>query len=66
MSRRASVLVAFVLAIWCGIITVYVGPTYIRPLPTWGQVVLAVAGCLIIATIAIYGRRRRRREPSSL
>lgn len=66
MSRRDSVLVAFVLAIWCGVLTIYVGPTYIRPLPMWGQVVLAVACCLIIATIAIYGRRRSRRATSSL
>ena len=66
MSRRASVLVAFVLAIWVSILTVYVGPTYLQPLPMWAKVVLALAGCLIIATIAIYGRRRSRREPSSL
>ena len=66
MSRRNSVLVAFVIATWTGVLTLYVGPTYIWPLPMWEQVVLAVAGCLIIATIAIYSRRRRRREASSL
>lgn len=66
MSRRDAGLVAFVLAIWAGILTVYVGPTYLAPLPMWAKVVLALAGCLIIATIAIYSRRRRRREPSSL
>jgi hypothetical protein len=59
MSRRNAVLVAVVLAVWAGMLMVYVGPTYIRPLPTWGQVVLAAAGGLIIATIAIYSRRRR-------
>jgi ABC-type multidrug transport system permease subunit len=66
MSRRDSVLVALALAIWCSILTVYVGPTYIRPLPMWGQVVLAVALCVIIGTLAIYSRRRRRRAASSL
>jgi hypothetical protein len=65
MSRRDSVLVALMLAIWGGLLTLYVGPTYIRPLPMWEQVGLAVACCLIIATIAIYGRRRSRRETSS-
>lgn len=58
-------LVAFVLAIWVGVLTTYVGPTFISPLPIWEQVVLAVAGCLIIATLAIYGRRRSRRKTSS-
>jgi heme A synthase len=65
MSKRNSVLVAFVIAIWTGVLTLYVGPTYIRPLPLWAQVVVAAAGCLIIATIAIYARRRRRRAASS-
>ena len=66
MSKRDSVLLALVIAIWGGVLTVYVGPTYIRPLPMWGQAVLAVACCLVVATIAIYSRRRRRRAASSL
>jgi hypothetical protein len=66
MSKRNSVLVAFVIAIWTGVLTIYVGPTYIWPLPLWVQVALAVACCLIVGTIAIYSRRRRRRAASSL
>jgi hypothetical protein len=65
MSRRDSVLLALVLAIWGGVLTLYVGPTYISPLPIWGQAGLAAACCLVIATIAIYGRRRSRRKTSS-
>ncbi|MFI4978414.1 MAG: hypothetical protein ACHQC8_07070 [Solirubrobacterales bacterium] len=65
MSRRDSVLVVVVIAIWCGVLTIYVGPTYIQPLPMWRQLVLAVACCVIIATIAIYSRRRSRRKTSS-
>jgi len=53
------------LAIWVGVLTIYVGPTFISPLPMWEQVVLAVVGGLIIATLAIYGRRRSRRKASS-
>jgi ribose/xylose/arabinose/galactoside ABC-type transport system permease subunit len=59
------VLVAFVIAIWAGVLTLYVGPTFINPLPMWEQVALAVAGCLIIATLASYSRRRSRRRTSS-
>lgn len=65
MSRRDSVLVAFVIAIWAGVLTMYVGPTFINPLPIWKQVVLAVVACVIIATLAIYSRRRSRRRTSS-
>jgi LPXTG-motif cell wall-anchored protein len=65
MSKRDSVLVALVIGVWTAVLTLYVGPTYLRPLPLWGQVALAVAGGLIIATIAIYSRRRRRRAASS-
>jgi hypothetical protein len=65
MSRRDSVLVALVIAIWNGVLAIYVGPTFIRPLPMWGQIGLAVVGGLIIATLAIYGRRRSRRKTSS-
>src|ERR1700676_1604001 len=50
MSRSDAVLVALVLPIWAGILTVYVGPTYLPPLPMWTRVVLALAGGLIIAT----------------
>ena len=65
MSKRDLVLVSFVLAFCGGVMTFYVGPTYIQPLPIWEKVVMAVACCLIIATIAIYSRRRSRRETSS-
>jgi len=43
-----------------------IGPTYLRPLPMWAKLVLIVAGCCFIATVAIYGRRRARRATSSL
>lgn len=62
MSRRDSALVGSVLAVWVSVVTVYVGPSYIRPLPTWAKVVMAVACCLFIATVAVYGRRRARRR----
>ncbi|HXD82383.1 MAG TPA: hypothetical protein VNU27_12495 [Candidatus Acidoferrum sp.] len=65
MSRRDAVLVAIVIAVWTGVLISYVGPTYIRPLPMWGQILLAVACGLIVATIAIDSRRRSRRKTSS-
>ena len=58
-------LMAIVIALWTGVLTSYVGPIYIRPLPMWGQIVLAVACGLLVATIAIYSRRRSRSKTSS-
>jgi hypothetical protein len=62
MSKRNSVLVAVVIAIWSVVLATYVGPTFINPLPLWEQVTMAAAACLIVAAIAIYGRRRSRRK----
>ena len=65
MSKRNSVLVAVVIAIWSVVLATYFGPTFINPLPLWEQVTLAAAACLIVAAIAIYSRRRSRRVSSS-
>ncbi len=58
-------LVAAALAVWGGVLAVYIGPTYLRPLPMWSKIVTAVACCLFVAAIAIYGRRRAQRKTSS-
>jgi hypothetical protein len=42
------------------VVTLWVGPAYLQPLPIWMKLVLAAAGCCVIATIAIYSRRRAR------
>ena len=60
MSRRDSALVGAVLGVWVSVLSVYVGPTYIEPLPIWAKVVMAAGCCLFIATVAAYGRRRAR------
>jgi hypothetical protein len=60
MSRRNAALVGAVLGVWGSLLSVYVGPTYIRPLPMWAKVVMAAGCCLFIATVAVYGRRRAR------
>jgi hypothetical protein len=65
MSRRDAAVVGAVLAVWASVLTVYVGPTYLRPFPMWAKVVLALACCVFIGTVAVYGRRRSRRETSS-
>ena len=61
MSRRNAALVGAVLAVWVSVLTIYVGPTYIRPLPMWAKIVMAAGCCLFIATVAISSRRRARR-----
>ncbi|HEY4914786.1 MAG TPA: hypothetical protein VIJ91_12810 [Candidatus Dormibacteraeota bacterium] len=60
MSRRNAALVGAVVAVWASVLSVYVGPTYIRPLPMWAKVVMAAGCCLFIATMTVYGRRRAR------
>jgi ABC-type antimicrobial peptide transport system permease subunit len=37
-----------------------IGPAYIRPLPTWLQLAIAIAGGCIIGALALYARRRAR------
>jgi hypothetical protein len=55
----------FGLAIFIGVsVAMLVGPTYLRPLPIWAKLVLVVAGCGFIATVAVYSRRRARRASS--
>jgi hypothetical protein len=65
MSRRDRVL-AFGLAVplSTALVTYVIGPTYLRPLPIWLKLVIAVACCGLIATIAVYSRRRARRLES--
>jgi peptidoglycan/LPS O-acetylase OafA/YrhL len=62
ISRRDAALVGLVLAVWTSVLTLYVGPTYLQPLPIWAKVVIAIALCLLIATVAVYSRRRARRQ----
>ena len=59
-------LLVFMNVLWASVLTTVVGPTYLRPLPMWAKLLLIVAGCCFIATVAIYGRRRARRATSSL
>jgi hypothetical protein len=42
------------------LVALVIGPTYLQPLPIWLKLVIAVAGLCVIATIAIYSRRRAR------
>ena len=53
LTLAVAVPVAVVVALW-------VGPAYLQPLPIWVKVVLAAAGCCVIAAVAIYSRRRAR------
>ncbi len=56
----------FGLAVFLGtLVALVVGPTYLKPLPVWMKLVLAVAGCCVIAAIAVYSRRRARRSAQS-
>jgi hypothetical protein len=41
-----------------------IGPKYIDPLPMWLKVVVAITGAVLIATVAIYSRRRPRQANS--
>jgi hypothetical protein len=41
-----------------------IGPTYIDPLPMWLKGLIAVACVFLIATVAVYSRRRARRANS--
>lgn len=51
----------FGLAVFIAIFVVgLIGPAYLRPLPLWAKLVVVVAGCAFIATVAIYSRRRAR------
>jgi hypothetical protein len=55
----------FGLAVFIGVsVAMLVGPPYLRPLPMWAKLVIVVAGCLFIASVAVYTRRRARRVSS--
>ena len=55
----------FGLAVFIGVsVATLIGPAYLRPLPMWAKVVIVVAGCLFIASVAVYSRRRARRASS--
>jgi hypothetical protein len=59
MSRRDSLW--FILAVPIGVaVALFVGPTYLESLPIWLKLVMAGAGCCVIAAIAVYSRRRAR------
>jgi hypothetical protein len=45
-------------------VAMLIGPAYLRPLPMWAQLLIAIAGCAFIATVAVYSRRRARRANS--
>ncbi len=63
-SRRDRVLVGVVVSVSGVLVASVIGPMYLRPLPTWLKLVIVVAGSAMIATIAVYGRRRARRLES--
>ncbi|MFI5284577.1 MAG: hypothetical protein ACHQ0J_15845 [Candidatus Dormibacterales bacterium] len=65
MSRRKAAVLGFVNALWASAFTLAIGPTYLAPLPMWAKLLLVFVGCCLIATIAIYSRRRSRRKTSS-
>jgi hypothetical protein len=55
----------FGLAVSIGVsVAMLIGPAYLRPLPMWAKLVIVVAGCLFIASVAVYSRRRARRVSS--
>jgi hypothetical protein len=59
-SMRERLVFAFALPIGSVVIAFWVGPTYLKPLPTWIQLVIAAVCVCVIATIAIVSRRRAR------
>jgi hypothetical protein len=66
MSRRDRVLLfGLVVPLNTVLVTFVIGPAYLRPLPIWLKLVIVVAGCGLIGTIAVYSRRRARRLYSS-
>jgi hypothetical protein len=55
----------FGLAVFIGVsVAMLIGPAYLRPLPMWAKLVIVVAGCLFIASVAVYTRRRASRASS--
>jgi hypothetical protein len=42
------------------VMALIIGPKYLKPLPIWVQLVIAGAGCCVIAAIAVYSWRRAR------
>jgi uncharacterized membrane protein len=58
-STRDKYIVALAVPI-AVVIALIVGPTDLNPLPIWVRLVIAGAGLCVIATIAVYRRRRAR------
>jgi hypothetical protein len=65
MALRSWAALWLSLAIFIGVsVAMLIGPAYLRPLPMWAKLVIVVAGCGFIATVAVYSRRRARRASS--
>jgi len=60
-SMRERLVIVVAAPIGSALVALWVGPAYLKPLPTWLQVVIALACLCFIATVAIYSRRRARR-----
>jgi hypothetical protein len=51
----------FGLAVSLGpVVALLIGPAYLQPLPMWAKLAIVIAGCALIAALAIYSRRRAR------
>jgi len=59
-SRRDKFWIALAAPVGGVIVAFWIGPAYLKPLPTWLQLVIAAACVCFIATIAIVSRRRAR------
>jgi len=63
VSRRDTLLLfGLALPLSVSLVTFVVGPTYLRPLPTWLKLVIAGACGCVIAALAVYSRRRTPRS----
>jgi hypothetical protein len=60
-SIRDKVVFVFVVILGFGAVRL-LGDIYLRPLPIWSKLAVAAACVCVIAAIAIYGRRRARRQ----
>jgi hypothetical protein len=63
-TRRGRLWFGLTLAFSTSLVVFVIGPTYLRPLPMWAQLLVLVAGCGFIASVAVYSRRRARRANS--
>jgi hypothetical protein len=59
VSARDMVVVAFAVGFSVAAVNL-LGDHYLRPLPIWLKLALAVAGCCVIAALPVYGRRLAR------